>query len=163
MRTILPNIFFSIYHFYFQLKMNKKLRCFLLILILIVSSGQFQSFAQGLIGYNVSNYAGTNGNYLNPASIADSRHKFYLNLISTDILMYNDYVHYDNNIGIITAAKDTSFKWNDHLIYDKNGKPHNFDFQNETRGPGFMFSWNDKNSIAFTTRLRPFFQVIYAP
>ena len=142
--------------------MNKKLLSISLMFFFCLSIQRY-SDAQGLIGYNMSNYAGTNGVYLNPSAIADSRHKLYINILSTDIMAYNDYEYYDNNIGILTAIKDTSFKWNDHLLKNRNGKPHNLDFQNETRGPGFMFSWNDKNSISFTTRLRTSIQAFDVP
>ncbi|MBC7890803.1 MAG: hypothetical protein H7Y12_01205, partial [Sphingobacteriaceae bacterium] len=36
--------------------------------------------AQNFFGISTGNAAGTHGLYLNPASIADSRHKFYFNL-----------------------------------------------------------------------------------
>ncbi len=142
--------------------MNKKLLSLSLILLICLVS-HFNSFAQGLIGYNMSNYNGTNGAYLNPASIADSRDKFYINILSTDILAYNNYEYYDNNIGILTAAKDTAFKWNDHLLKNNDGKKHALNFQNETRGPGFLFSWNEKNSISFSTRLRTTIQAFDVP
>ena len=130
-----------------------------MLFLFLVTAIQIKTNAQSLLGYNMSNYSGTNGAYINPASIADSRHKFYFNIINTDLTAYNDYVYYDNNIGILTALKDSTFKWNDHLLYNKDGKPHSFEFENETRGPSFMFSWNEKNSISFSTRLRTSIQV----
>ncbi|MEY4874921.1 MAG: hypothetical protein RL708_70 [Bacteroidota bacterium] len=117
-----------------------------------------QSNAQNLMGYSISNYSGTQGLYLNPASIADSRQLFYMNLGSMDLNIRNDYMGYDGKVPILKAVKDTSFDWASHLIKYQNGKPHNMTLENENRGLSAMFSWNEKNSIAFCTRLRMYIQ-----
>jgi outer membrane protein OmpA-like peptidoglycan-associated protein len=128
-------------------------------LLLIFSTVlKFNTQAQNLMGYSISNYSGTQGLYLNPASIADSRHLFYMNLGAMDLSVRNDYMGYDGKVPILKAIKDTAFDWNSHLIKYQNGKPHKMSFENENRGLSAMFSWNEKNSIAFCSRLRMFIQ-----
>ena len=64
----------------------------LLALLVVLLAGRNAARAQGWTGLATSNYAGTNGLYWNPSSIADSRHKFYINLAGADINFYNDYL-----------------------------------------------------------------------
>ncbi|MCY7420191.1 MAG: OmpA family protein [Chitinophagaceae bacterium] len=50
-----------------------------------------QLFSQRFVGFNTGNYAGITGVMLQPASIVDSRHKFDINLFSTDVRYSNNY------------------------------------------------------------------------
>jgi hypothetical protein len=72
----------------------KKILTFLVLSILL----NWQVKAQHLLGISNSNYAGTNGLYLNPSSIADSRLGFYLNVVSFDAHATNTYARYPSNI-----------------------------------------------------------------
>ena len=110
--------------------------------------------AQRYFGIATSNWSGTNSLYLNPASIADSRNKFTIDLFSVNGLA-------DNDLG--TLSKDNLFtKINNRDILSVNDV---FKFDNkssvnlmapyaEVRGPGFMWNIDHKNSIGLTTRLR---------
>lgn len=110
--------------------------------------------AQRLLGVATSNWSGTPSIYLNPASIADSRTKF-----SIDLFDFNAFA--ENDLG--TLSKDNLFnKINNRDILSVNDV---FKFDNKTsanlmapyaevRGPGFMWNIDHKNSIAFTTGLR---------
>ncbi len=131
-----------------------------LLVFLLLISGFFaqHTFAQNLMGYSISNYSGTNGLYLNPASIADSRHLFYMNISNLDLSVRNDYMGYDGKTPILKAIKDTAFDWSSHLVKYRNGKPHNMTLENDLKGISAMFSWNEKNSIAFCSRLRTYVQ-----
>ena len=46
--------------------------------------------AQRYLGVATGNWSGTNGLYLNPANIADSRHKFVVDLFSVNLGMNNN-------------------------------------------------------------------------
>ena len=50
--------------------------------------------AQQWLGLANSNYAGINGVYLNPSSIADSRYGFQLNLVAVQGSLTNNYYRY---------------------------------------------------------------------
>ena len=60
----------------------------LLSMLLLVHVGH----GQGWTGLAHSNYGGTNNVYINPATLADSRHKFYLNVVGGNMNFYNTYL-----------------------------------------------------------------------
>lgn len=110
--------------------------------------------AQRLIGVSTSNWSSTNSLYLNPASIADSRHKFTIDLFSVNGLAEND---------LGTFSKDNLFKKvnnrevlgvNDVFKFDNKTSVNLMAPYAEVKGPGFMWNIDHKNSIALTTRLR---------
>ncbi len=123
-------------------------------LIFVFSLFSSEVIAQRQFGYATSNYSGTGGLYLNPASIADNRFMVYANLLGGGMTFHNDYISYDGGIPIYKAALDSSFNWGNAIKQNHNGLNHNADLELEGRGPGIMVSWNQKNSIAITTRLR---------
>ncbi|MCF8450183.1 MAG: DUF5723 family protein [Taibaiella sp.] len=110
--------------------------------------------AQRMMGVATSNWSGTTGSYLNPASIADSRNK-----LTIDLFGINGFA--ENDLG--TLSKDNLFsKINKREILSVNDV---FKFDNkqsvnlmapyaEVRGPGFMWNIDHKNSIGMSTRLR---------
>jgi hypothetical protein len=65
-----------------------------IIFILLIN---FKSFSQYQLGVSTGNYAGTNGMYLNPSSIADSRYKVYINLAGLDHNITNDYIKWQSS------------------------------------------------------------------
>ncbi len=110
--------------------------------------------AQRYIGIATSNWSGTNGMYLNPANIADSRHKFTIDLFSINVGL-------DNNLAKINTSEAIKYI-NDP---DNNNIANAYTFENrdkfsliapyaEIRGPGAMISINRKHSIAISTRVR---------
>lgn len=116
--------------------------------------------AQRYFGIATSNWSGTNSIYLNPANIADSRHKFTIDLFSLNFGV-------DNNLATINTGKVTDYVTSS----DDNKKLSDaFTFQNrqtfsmmlpytEVRGPGFMVSLGRKHAIALTSRARIFNQI----
>ncbi|MEP6626982.1 MAG: hypothetical protein ABJA32_03320, partial [Ginsengibacter sp.] len=48
-------------------------------------------FSQDFLGLSTGNYSGITGVMLQPASIVDSRFKFDINLLSTDVNYSNNY------------------------------------------------------------------------
>jgi len=124
------------------------------ILVLLLTFGIGHSFAQVFTPYSISNYSGTNGILLNPATGADSRQWLYFNAFGNGLIFRNDYTGYASNEPLKYYFQNPNAQYGDYFLERRNGRDHNFDFQNESRGPSVMFSWNEKNTIAFTTRLR---------
>lgn len=126
----------------------RKIRLIILMALMLPLVGQ----AQRYIGIATSNWSGTNGMYLNPANIADSRHKFTIDLFSVNLGINNNLAQLSDGLSGLTN------------IGDDNGNS-GFNFTNkqqfsllapyaEVRGPGVMFSINSKHSLALTTRVR---------
>lgn len=109
--------------------------------------------AQRYLGIATSNWSGTNGVYLNPANLADSRHKFTVDLFSLN-------TGFDNNLGTINFSDFSSGLTGDSMSFGKafnvtnTGKFSMLLPYAEVRGPGFMVSLGHKHGIALTTRVR---------
>lgn len=113
-----------------------------------------QSQAQQLLGIANSNYAETNGLYMNPSSIADSQHGFYLNFFTIDELITNNYLQYTGP-DLKQSLADNYFGKDDFYLQEKiNGKPKVFTFAADLRLPSFMLRLSPKHSIAFASRSR---------
>ncbi|MEI8280475.1 MAG: DUF5723 family protein [Bacteroidota bacterium] len=130
-----------------------------IFLLVIAIACNYYLFAQRYLGVANSNWGGTNSLYLNPASIADSRERLTIDLISTNI-------GFDNNMGTINTGDlvnnlNKSGKIDFNNIF-KYGTQKNFSMMApylELRGPGFTYSINNQHSIAFTTRIRTINQI----
>ena len=109
--------------------------------------------AQRYLGVATSNWGGTNSVYLNPANLADSRHKFTIDLFSLNMGL-------DNNLGTINfsnftnAANGSDSKFSNALTITNTGKFSMLLPYAEVRGPGFMVSLGKNHGIALTTRVR---------
>lgn len=119
----------------------------------------FNSSAQRYIGIASSNWSGTNGMYLNPANIADSRQKFTIDLFSVN-------AGFDNSLAGIKTSKALNYiNDNEDVTFSSFLNFNDGDNLNmiapyaEIRGPGAMFSINQKHSIGITTRVRAINQV----
>lgn len=128
----------------------KKHYLFLAAMCLLSSASQ----AQRYFGIATSNWSGTNALYLNPASIADSRNKFTIDLFSFNGLADNDLgtLSKDNLIQKINNRDVLSV--NDVFKFDNKESVNLIAPYAEVRGPGFMWNIDHKNSIGLTTRLR---------
>lgn len=114
------------------------------------------SSAQRYIGVATGNWSGTNGLYLNPASIADSRHKFTIDLFSVNVGINNNMAKFNDGIGGLFGVADGDFAsaltFEDQETFSLHAPYMEF------RGPGAIVSINNKHSIALTTRVRAFNQ-----
>ena len=79
-----------------------------LLFLTILSITQIK--AQDYLGFNQSNYAGVTGVYQQPASIADSRMKFDMTLVGTNIYAYNNYISMKHDALNKTASWGTIMK-----------------------------------------------------
>ncbi len=124
--------------------------------LLLAASVPIVANAQRYLGISTGNYSGTNSVYLNPANIADSRHKFTIDLFSLNFGV-------DNNLGTINSDKIFGGLGADSigsiLNINNGGKFKMMLPYAEVRGPGFMLNLNSKHGIGLTTRVRTFNQL----
>ena len=107
-------------------------------------------FSQSYIGLNTDNYNGVHGLLTNPASIADSRLKFDLNLVGFSALAGNDFYGIDIN-NLISGAE-----FSDSNV-EFPSEDNNFYTNIDILGPSFMLSLSPKHSIGLFTRARTYF------
>jgi outer membrane protein OmpA-like peptidoglycan-associated protein len=109
-------------------------------------------FAQDLIGYNYNNYIGVNGIVSNPASIAASRYKVHVNLLTVN-------AYGGSNAYSFNSKKFFSFKFNNWVEGQDFSKITNNEIKNgwantDILGPSFLINLKTKGAIGFTTRFR---------
>lgn len=124
-----------------------------------------QIHAQQWLGISGSNYAGTNSGYNNPANLADSRYKLYLNLVGNDLFFANNYVGWNAPYSVFQLLTNTAgqeyrnsknviiFK-NTYYDVNKGGEPFHANLLDDLRGPSAMFTFNDKHSVGLLSRIR---------
>lgn len=139
-------------------------RCFLIVVIGIVSC--FSTQAQHWLGLSSSNYAGTNALFLNPAHVADFRHKLYINLVGNDFFVINNYLRYDapySFLSLITNSVSKKYRsergliiWRDNYYAERlNGNKKHFHTGGDLRGPSFLYSFKkNRFAIGLTSRAR---------
>lgn len=117
-------------------------------IILLFAAASAQEFP----GYRTGAYTGVNGVFFNPANIADSRHRFDVNLFSFNLLVGND------NASFKLKNISESFegdKLKDQL-FGKDAGPSSAQINLDLHGPSFMLNIGKKNAIALTSRARLF-------
>lgn len=138
---------------------EKTLYCF----IFLFSSSP--TYAQQWLGISGSNYAGTNSVYNNPANVADSRYKLYVNIGGNDLFFANNYVGWNapySALQLLTNTATQEYRNSKNVIIFKNayydinkgGEPFHANLLDDLRGPSGMFTINDKRSIGLLTRGR---------
>ncbi len=124
-------------------------------LVLTFSLGYFGLSAQSYIGYTMDNYAGVHGVASNPANVFDSPYSADINLISASGFVGSDFVGLPFS-DLIGSAGDFDFDRDaERYPSDENHFFTNIDVM----GPSFMFNVGDKQSFAFTTRVRGLFNL----
>jgi hypothetical protein len=108
--------------------------------------------AQRYLGLTTSNWSGLSSVYLNPGNIADSRTKFDLDLSSFNLII-------DNSLASVNLSNATSGGSDISKIFSfSNSAQFNVLATIEYRGPGIMYSIDDDNTVAISTRFRAFEQ-----
>lgn len=121
--------------------------------------------AQYFLGVSGSNYAGTNGLYLNPAGVADSRHQVFVNLVSNDLFLTNNYLAWSAPYSLLGLMTNTVAKrhrnsrgqilYRDTYLAERlNGRAKHLRFGGDLRGPSVLVTLNDRHGFALTSRLR---------
>jgi Family of unknown function (DUF5723) len=120
----------------------------------------FYSFSQQYLGIVGSNYAGTNSIYANPANSVGSPHKIYINLAAADLFLGNNAIKWDapySFVKLLSGAVNKSKKviWRkSYLIPVENDREKNLNGLVDARGPSVLYSIDNKQSIAITSRGR---------
>lgn len=123
------------------------------LIILVVFALPMIASAQRYIGVATGNWSGTNGLYLNPASIADSRHKFTIDLFSVNVGLNNNMAKFNDGLGGLFSVGDGNIS--NSLTFNEDQETFSLLAPYvELRGPGAMVSINERHSIAITTRVR---------
>jgi hypothetical protein len=123
------------------------------------------TYSQQWLGISGSNYSGTNSVYNNPANLADSRYKLYVNLVGNDLFFANNYMGWNAPYSVLqlltnTAAqeyrnsKNVIIFRNAYYDINKGGEPFHANLLDDLRGPSAMFTINDKHSVGLLTRVR---------
>ncbi len=120
------------------------------LLPLIFSCFVYWAKAQNLLGIANSNYAGTNGLYLNPASIADSKYRFFMNFFTFDFYIANNYFQSGQKLSVLLKNYE-DFKVV-KMIERSNGNFFGLGF--DIRPFNFLVRINEKNSFALGVRPR---------
>lgn len=141
----------------------KKSPCFWTLTVTLLFHS---AYGQHWLGLSSSNYAGTHALHLNPAHAADSRHKFYLNLIGNDFFIINNYLSYNapySFLSLITNSVSDQYRndrgliiWRDSYYAERlNGRRKHLHAGGDLRGPSLLYSFNkNRMAIGLTTRGR---------
>jgi outer membrane protein OmpA-like peptidoglycan-associated protein len=108
--------------------------------------------SQSFIGYGYDNYSGVNGVLLNPASIAGSKYKVNVNIVSASAFAGNN--AYEMDRSRLFALKFSNLAEGDG--YYKINKPeYKYLYTNvDILGPSAMFNIDRRDAIGIITRLR---------
>lgn len=126
----------------------------------------FNLNAQQWLGISTSNYAGTYNIYSNPANVADSRYKFFMNIVGANAEFTNNYASWAapySFIGMATNTVSNTYRAPNGLIGFKSSyigevrdKPNTTAFTAaDIRGPSMIYTFEKaKFAIGFTSRVR---------
>jgi hypothetical protein len=121
--------------------------------------------AQYLFGVSGSNYAGTNALYHNPAQVADSRHKLFVNLTTGDLFLTNNYIAWNapySMLSVLTNSVPAGYRssrgailYRDEYFGENlNGRPKHLYLGGDLRGPSVLYTVSDRIGVAVTSRVR---------
>src|SRR5687768_4648715 len=117
--------------------------------LIVICLFGLQLKAQEFSGYRTGNYTGVNSVFFNPATIADSRYRFDINLLSIGTSAGNNQASF-NVKNTINAFDADSLN---NQLFGKDAGPSNGLVNVDIRGLSFMVSAG-KMSFALTTRGR---------
>lgn len=109
-------------------------------------------FAQQLFNTSHSNYSGLGGLSWNPATLADNRYRFQLQLLAVDVHAANNAYRYMGPWNLREPGAE--FHAVESQLIGNNNQPKLFSAGLQVRGPGVMMQLNSRNSVAFGTRVR---------
>ncbi|AFK04783.1 hypothetical protein Emtol_3657 [Emticicia oligotrophica DSM 17448] len=124
------------------------------------------SYAQQWLGISSSNYSGTYGIYNNPANIADSRYKFFMNFAGANADVINNYASWAapfSIVGLMTRTVPNRYLAPSGLpifslsyIKEKTNISNVTSFASiDIKGPSLMYNFSKyKFSIGLTSRVR---------
>jgi hypothetical protein len=133
--------------------------------VLLFTQAAFTLQAQDFLGLSTGNYAGVTGVHMQPASIADSRYSFDLNLTSIDLGFRSNFVGLDRTFAVKNKFNFKGF--NDYYDFRNKvltntpltGATKGFtEINNTIQSPlSFMLTTSRKSAIALNMRSRTTF------
>ena len=106
--------------------------------------------AQDFTGYRTGSQTGVNGVFFNPASIADSRYRWDVNLFSISTFAGNNQASFRlKNLG--DSFNGDSLR---NQLFGRNAGAASGMASTDVHGPSVMLRMGDKWAFAFTTRIR---------
>ena len=133
-----------------------------IVLIIILTQSFLYLNAQQDLGIRNSNYAGIQGSLLNPSSIADSKLKWDVNIISVGEVFDNTFLYAPKNslsffgVGKIIKGSIHEDLFQTHFNPQDPGKLYNLTFSAEILGPSFFIKVAKKHVIGFTIAERSY-------
>lgn len=119
---------------------------------LLMATFSITAFAQDFGGYLSSNYAGVNGIDLQPASIVDNRYKLDILLLGANVSFQNNFFQLKK--GFLNGNISDPAYQSDYVGFSKIAEPKSLAMSTQILGPSFMFTINEKHSVAFTSKIR---------
>lgn len=121
----------------------------------IVALAAAPAAGQNYAGLALSNYAGTNAAYTNPSAIADSRHRYYLQLVGAEASFYSTYLQ----LNLRQRPWQAEFSMERRDLAEQGGSgPHAGSFSGEARLPSLLLTLGPHSAVAFSSRGRGFVQ-----
>lgn len=118
--------------------------------------------SQDLLPFANNNYAGVSAVYLQPASIADSRFKFDMTLVSTNGLAENNAIGINHNIFKASTIREIITKQTfdeDNLIKYKDNSDKSLIVSFRANALNMMFTLSEKSAFAITPSVRAFVNI----
>ena len=135
--------------------LNTKLlvnKCVFYIAFVLIFS-PFKSLSQDWLGINTSNYAGISNVFSQPASIADNRLKFDMNLASINFSLGNNFFAF--NPALLRPTSINTYLQNADIQKKAyNGKSKYFFINLDAIGPSALISLSSKHAIGLFSRAR---------
>ena len=125
---------------------------------------------QGWTGLATSNYSGPNGEYRNPASLTDSRYKFYVSLGGADVNFYTNYLTVKapytpwqvlrGTVGNEYRDQRGNIVFRDSYLQEQalDGRAKLATASAEVRLPALQISLGARHTLALGSRVRGFVQ-----
>ena len=139
--------------------MKRKSTNYFIAFIFTILTGNI--FAQDIPGFNMSNYAGVSGIDIQPASIADMRYKFDLELVGVGIDLNNNYIGANgSSIRDGSIFKPYYGNFQTHFMYENTSNNDKAVGMNiGAQLPSFAVSFSKSFSVGFTWRVRELFNI----
>jgi len=117
--------------------------------------GPFNAKSQDWLGYNTSNYSGINNIFIQPASIADSRMKYDVNILALNFTVANNFLGLDPAI-LRKTATISNYDFKSTFLHENpsNGQPKNIFINLDVVGPSAMVTLSSKSAVGLFTRGR---------
>jgi hypothetical protein len=112
--------------------------------------------AQEFAGVRTSNYAGVSSVFVNPANIADSRHRWSFSLFNVGTFVGNDKASFS----LKDIGRTLDFDSLKNKIFSEGAGGSNGFATVAVQGPSLYFNLNRKSALAFTTRARAMTNIV---